>query len=270
MYKYLYSLVHHSVSPIDVGHSAHASSSSRGFLGFDFFSLAHPLVTTLIDCPGTVSWGDLDMQLQSPVDSRYDLGKLLAKVQFSERDHISANIAATPNAMYLKSHHAIAWVKYLIDTLHRDSQLTTLCRDSQLTYTSGRVVSALQEGLVPFCYSLENKPDGAVLYECQCWQLPIFCLEVDVHSSPYRNSVSKTAVDVLDQFRLLCCFNPNIPECVGFTFPKYSIETFAIRVAAMGKCKQSNECNAAFCYTCQLLSIAKSGDTFIHPYRPCG
>ena len=67
-------------------------------------------------------------------------------------------------------------------------------------------------------------------YECQDWQLPIFCLEVDVHSSPYRNSVSKTAVDVLDQFRLLCCFNPNIPECVGFTFPKYSIETFVTKV----------------------------------------
>jgi len=81
-----------SVSPNDVGDSAHASSSSRGYLGIDFFSLAHPLVRTLVDCPGTVSWGDLDMQLQSPVDSRYDLGKLLAKVQFFERDHISANI----------------------------------------------------------------------------------------------------------------------------------------------------------------------------------
>ena len=160
MYKYVYSFVYRSVSPIDVGHSAHASSSSGGFV----FSLAHPLVHILDDDPSAVSWEDLDMQLQSPVDSRYDLGKLLAKVQFSERNHISADIAATPNATHLKSHHAIAWVKYSIDTLCQDSQLTTLCRDSQLTYTSDRVISALQEGLVPFRYSLENKPDGAVLY----------------------------------------------------------------------------------------------------------
>ena len=82
MYKYVYSLVYHSVSPNDVGDSAHASSSSRGFLGFDFFSLAHPLVRTLVDCPGTVSWGNLDMQLQSPVDSRYDLGNCLPRFSF--------------------------------------------------------------------------------------------------------------------------------------------------------------------------------------------
>jgi len=65
-----------------------SSESSRGFV----FSLAHPLVHISDDDPSAVSWEDLDMQLQSPVDSRYDLGKLLAKVQFFERDHISANI----------------------------------------------------------------------------------------------------------------------------------------------------------------------------------
>ena len=42
--------------------------------------------------------------------------------------------------------------------------------------------------------------------------------------------MSKTVVNVLDQFRLLRCFNPDIPECVGFTFPKYSDKTFVTKV----------------------------------------
>ena len=33
-----------------------------------------------------------------------------------------------------------------------------------------------------------------------------------------------TAADVIDQFRLLRCFDADVPECVGFTFPKYPTE----------------------------------------------
>lgn len=210
-------LFFHPVSAIDAGHSAHASSSSRGF----DFSAEHPLVRTILD-DDTVSWEDLDMRFQTAVDDIYTLGDLLDKVDFSRSkcDDISGNFAATPNAMRSNSHHAIAWVKHLIDD--------TLHPDFQLTYTSDIVISALQEGLVPFRCSLKNQPDGVVLCEYQRWKLPLFCLEV--HSSPYRNSVSKTAVDVLDQFRLLRCFNPDIPECVGFTFPKYSDKTFVTKV----------------------------------------
>lgn len=60
------------------------------------------------------------------------------------------------------------------------------------------------------------------------WKLPLFILEV--HSSSYKNSVSKTAVDVMDQLRLLGCFNAEIPECVRFTFPKYEAKTFVTKV----------------------------------------
>ena len=45
------------------------------------------------------------------------------------------------------------------------------------------------------------------------WKLPCFMSET--HSSPYRDTVSQTAADVLDQFRLLYCFNPDILECVN-------------------------------------------------------
>ena len=36
---------------------------------------------------------------------------------------------------------------------------------------------------------------------------PRFAQQMVIHSSPYKNSVSKTAVDVLDQLRLLQCGN---------------------------------------------------------------
>ena len=52
------------------------------------------------------------------------------------------------------------------------------------------------------------------------WKLPLLILEVD--SGNYRNAVSQTAIDLIDQFRLLRCFNRSIVQCVGFTFPKYS------------------------------------------------
>ena len=75
-----------------------------------------------------------------------------------------------------------------------------------------------------FQSSLSNRPDGAVLRTfCRCgkeWKLPFFMLEI--HSGgPYKNSVSQTAMDVIDQLRLLCCFDQNIIQCTGFTFPKY-------------------------------------------------
>ena len=98
-------LFFHPVSPIDVGHSAHASSSSRGF----DFSIEHPLVHTILG-DGAVSWEGLDMRLQTAVDDIYSLGDLLDKVQFSlsKREDSSGNFTTTANAMHSESHHAIA------------------------------------------------------------------------------------------------------------------------------------------------------------------
>ena len=63
------------------------------------------------------------------------------------------------------------------------------------------------------------------------WKLPFLFLKV--HSSPYQKSTLKTAADVIDQFRPCChSFDPNIPECVGFAFPKYSAKTFVTKVTA--------------------------------------
>ena len=107
----------------------------------------------------------------------------------------------------------IAWVKSLIETSVRPS--------CNLSYTADIKLDAFDKGLIPFLSSLDNRPDGVVLgNKDKEWMLPLFILEI--HSSPYKNTVSQTAADVIDQLRLLRCFNENIQECVGFTFPEVS------------------------------------------------
>ena len=83
------------------------------------------------------------------------------------------------------------------------------------------VVVAVDKGLDvfqhlrPFLESVENQPDVVLLKD----GLPL--LIVEVQSGLFRHSVSKTVVGVIDQFRLLRNFRPDIHHCIGFTFPEY-------------------------------------------------
>ena len=131
--------------------------------------------------------------------------------------------------------HSIAWVGSLV--LHHQ------VRSKNLTFTSDVEIKSLADVLVTFRSSLKNRPDGVVLCAFHCdgreWKLPLFILEV--HSSDYRNTVSQTAIDLIDQFRLLRCFNQNIVQCVGFTFPKYP-EPSALNKSCVTKVVVTFEC----------------------------
>ena len=196
-----------------VGHSASASCSSRPFL----FEQQHRLVSST-----GFPWARFD-QLNK-IHPTYNLDDLFCHLNFTkkEREDYSNEVNCPRN--FGAGCHAIAWVKKLIQS---SSSLSS--SSSSLSYSADIVLDAFEKGLVPFLTSLENRPDGVVLGSFQCdggenWNLPIFILEV--HSSPYKNSVSKTAADVLDQLRLLRCFDKDhIDKCVGFTFPKYPTET---------------------------------------------
>ena len=111
---------------------------------------------------------------------------------------------------------AIAWIQSLIPD------------KTMVTFTADKAVSAFQQYLIPFYCSVNNRPDGIFLKRFNTVTLPLFILEV--HSSPYKNSVSQTAVDLLQQFRLLRCFDHNYNTCVGFTFPKYGEKTAVTKV----------------------------------------
>jgi len=74
--------------------------------------------------------------------------------------------------------------------------------------------------LVPFISSIKCQPDGPILQKFNCWDIPVFILEV--HLSPYKHSVAKMADGVISQLRLLRCFNTTIDKFVGFTFPKFA------------------------------------------------
>ena len=117
--------------------------------------------------------------------------------------------------------YPIAWVKSLFERAYEYN-------DIKLSYGADIAVSDFEKILVPFMASLQNRPDGIVFRHFKDWKVPIFMIEI--HSSP---SVAKTAVDIIDQLRLLRCFDSNITKCVGFTFPKFSNDHGKIRLVSL-------------------------------------
>lgn len=73
----------------------------------------------------------------------------------------------------------------------------------------------LFQHLRPFSKSVNNRPDVVFLKG----GLPL--LIVEVQSSPFAHSVSKTVVGLIDQLRLSRNYGRDINHCIGFTFPEY-------------------------------------------------
>ena len=173
----------------------------------------HPLIETTDDKPGAVGLSELDLTQLQNVVPLYNLDDLFTEVSFTNPEPFSKHIEVSAKLDH--GCHPIAWVRSLISSQTVHSQ--------NLTFTGDLEVRSLGEGLVTFRSSLSNRPDGVVLCTFQrCekeWKLPLFIAEV--HSDVYKNSVAKTAMDLLDQLRLLRCFDRNIVQCIGFTFPKY-------------------------------------------------
>ena len=199
---------------IDVGHSASSSSTSPPF----YFSKAndHPLISTLSNRLGAVRWNTFTDDLKQHVLPLYNLEELFTSVNFTSDscERFSQMVNASVES-YNHDRHSIAWVSSLIQ--HHQAL------SKNLTFTSDIKIESFAEALVTFQYSLEDRPDGAVMRTFHCdgkeWKLPLLILEV--HSGNYRNTVSQTAAELIDQFHLLRCFNWSIDQCVGFTFPKY-------------------------------------------------
>ena len=78
--------------------------------------------------------------------------------------------------------------------------------------------------LHPFMKSVRNRPDVALLKD----GLPLVLVEVQ--SSLFRDSLCKTAVDLIDQLRLLRNYDPRINHCTGFTFPDFKSQVCVAKV----------------------------------------
>ena len=195
---------------IAVGHSASSPSASRHF----HFSEDHPLISTSRD-RGALGWDMFLIHNLKDMLPLYNLEELFTFVNFTTDscERFSQKVEASGKLSH--DCHSIAWVSSLIPQ--------HLVVSKNLTFTSDVEVKSLAEALVTFKCSLKNRPDGAVLHTFHCdgreWKLPLFIVEV--HSNDYRITVSQTTVDLIDQLRLLRCFNRNISKCVGFAFPKY-------------------------------------------------
>ena len=145
----------------------------------------------------------------SDIDT-YNLDQLLARFQFPKvRDGHSVGVTASAGCNCTP----IAWVKNIFERNYAYAR-------TEFSYVADIEIKAFQDVLVPFMSSVKCRPDGAILRKFNCWNIPVFILEV--HSSPYKHSVAKTADGLINQLRLLRCFDSNIDKCVGFTFPKFA------------------------------------------------
>ena len=157
---------------------------------------------------------------------KYNLKDLFSKVKFSDKklDGVKYSGNARPGDKDIT-----AWVKSLMEQLKLN--------DSRVSYESSITLAAIKTGLKQFLWSTDIRPDGVVLlsftFDDTVWKLPMVIIEV--HSSPYERTLAKTAADVIEQLRLLRCFNKNIEECVGFAFPKYEIKTCVTKVSVSFK-----------------------------------
>ena len=70
-----------------------------------------------------------------------------------------------------------------------------------------------------FC-TLEVIPDVCVYPIVNGKEIPVPALLVEVHSSPFRDSVRKCILGVIEQLCLYRTANPDVSSCIGFTFPK--------------------------------------------------
>ena len=144
-----------------------------------------------------MSWDDLNLTNLKKLTTTYDLDDLFCHVSYRPTASRRRRIETSQNVG--DSCDAIAWIQSLIPDRN------------MFTFTADITVSAFKQYLIPFLFSIDNRPDGVVLKKFNTVTLPLFILEV--HSSPYQNSVSQTAAD-LQQFRLLRCFNHNYNKCV--------------------------------------------------------
>ena len=195
---------------IFIGHVTYPSSDSKPFL----FENVHRLVVT---DRFSFSWNKFD-HLSGTIDT-YNLEEVFTRFHFPTKSRSAFSIGINCSENLGCGCHPIAWVRSFFEETFKDIPLS---------YSADITIDVFAKVLAPFQSSLNNRPAGVVLRKFQGWDLPIFMLEV--HSSPYKNSVSHTAADVLEQLRLLRCFNNTIKECVGFTFPNFNNKTCVTKV----------------------------------------
>ena len=75
-------------------------------------------------------------------------------------------------------------------------------------------------------YSTDQRPDLNLSREED--DLPLILVEV--HSSPFAETVKKTILCVTDQLRLYRTHDAKITRCVGFTFPKQKVHQCVVMV----------------------------------------
>ena len=78
--------------------------------------------------------------------------------------------------------------------------------------------------MIPIFTSTNIRPDVSVYRQ----NIPVLCIEV--HSSPYEQSINKMVWVLIEHLRWLRNQKTTIAQCVGFVFPKFEVPSSVIKV----------------------------------------
>ena len=223
-------------------HTVSSSSLSRPF----YFSNHHSLVDTSIEDPESgCTWNNLEKGHLQKAVKLYDLEELFSHYSFDISNYAEKVKVEAPSNIG-KQHHAILFAHSMLE----DNTNIVVQADIQC--------ECFRQHLVPFLSSVYNRVDGNLQIQFdEGTKVPL--LMIEVHSSPYKNTVSQTAVDILDQFRVLRCIGGMPKEISGFTFPKYGEKTCVTKVKVRFVCNHHNS-EFHFVITLHPLSIDSVGN----------
>ena len=101
-----------------------------------------------------------------------------------------------------------------------------ICKELNILPTNVFCDTEFQE-MVPIFSSTRIRPDVTVYYNGN----PVLCIEV--HSSPYDETINKLAWVLIEHLRWLRNCKTTIHKCVGFAFPKFKEESSVMMVTCI-------------------------------------
>ena len=132
----------------------------------------------------------------------YNLEELISHSEHARKFHCNFQLVARDN-----SGKSVSYISYLVI----EKWLRKFRND--LNIQVDKEVNVIKNNLKPF---LRTRPDMTIL---GANDIPL--TEIEVHSSPYKRTLHKLILGLIDQLRFLRNCNSTILCCTGFAFPKY-------------------------------------------------
>ena len=136
----------------------------------------------------------------------YDLEELISHGERAGKCRHMFQLVARDN-----SGKSVSYISYLVTEKWLRRKF-----GNNLNIQVDKEVNVIKNNLKPFLNSVRTQPDVTILGTND---MPL--TEIEVHSSPYKRTLHKLILGLIDQLRFLRNCNSTILCCTGFAFPKY-------------------------------------------------